>query len=240
MAGGKGEGPVHGRDHEDGHLTPETAAGHEELETREDAGDAALETACTTIKTRNSVLTPESGCFTLQFDNASGYGTERKMTSSFKIDTTGVAAVSIFTQHVPKEFERDTHYLKDVNGDDVEPVAELPETVTPTKSKPWSDAIGAAIVVNIVTLSGVIFLSPSVAKKQKAYPEVVSCIINAFAAGALLSAAFYLMLYEATHLIKPAVRMSRSKPRGGRPLPSLAFSWLTSSIWASPSRFLLV
>ena len=175
----------------------ETAAGHEELETREDAGDAALETACTTIKTRNSVLTPESGCFTLQFDNA-------WHTSSFKIDTTGVAAVSIFTQHVPKEFERDTHYLKDVNGDDVEPVAELPETVTPTKSKPWSDAIGAAIVVNIVTLSGVIFLSPSIAKKQKAYPEVVSCIINAFAAGALLSAAFYLMLYEATHLIKPA------------------------------------
>ncbi len=175
----------------------ETAAGHEELETREDAGDAALETACTTIKTRNSVLTPESGCFTLQFDNA-------WHTSSFKIDTTGVAAVSIFTQHVPKEFERDTHYLKDVNGDDVEPVASLPETVTTKKSKPWSDAIGAAIIVNIVTLSGVIFLSPSVAKKQKAYPEVVSCIINAFAAGALISVAFYLMLYEATHLIKPA------------------------------------
>ena len=134
---------------------------------------------------------------TLQFDNS-------WHTSSFKIDTTGVAAVSIFAEHVPTEFERDTHYLKDVNGDDVEPVAELPETVTPTKSKPWSDAIGAAIIVNIVTLSGVIFLSPSIAKKQKAYPEVVSCIINAFAAGALLSAAFYLMLYEATHLIKPA------------------------------------
>ena len=112
----------------------ETAAGHEELETREDAGDAALETACTTIKTRNSVLTPESGCFTLQFDNA-------WHTSSFKIDTTNVAAVSIFAQHVPTEFERDAHYLKDVNGDDVEPVAELPETVTPTKSKPWLSLI---------------------------------------------------------------------------------------------------
>ena len=175
----------------------ETAAGHEELEAREEAGDTALGGTCGTDKTRNSVLTPGSGCVTLQFDNA-------WHTSSFKIDTTGVAAVSIFTQHVPTEFERDAHYLKDVNGDDVEPVASLPETATTKKSKPWSDAIGAAIIVNIVTLSGVIFLSPSIAKKQKAYPEVVSCIINAFAAGALLSAAFYLMLYEATHLIKPA------------------------------------
>ena len=175
----------------------ETAAGHEELEAREDAGDTALGGSCTTVKQRNDVLTPGSGCVKLQFDNA-------WHTSSFKIDTTGVAAVSIFAEHVPTEFERDTHYLKDVNGDDVEPVASLPETVTTKKSKPWSDAIGAAIIVNIVTLSGVIFLSPSVAKKQKAYPEVVSCIINSFAAGALLSAAFYLMLYEATHLIKPA------------------------------------
>ena len=175
----------------------ETAAGHEELEAREEAGDTALGGSCTTVKTRNSVLTPGSGCVKLQFDDA-------WHTSSFKIDTTGVAAVSIFAEHVPTEFERDTHYLKDVNGDDVEPVASLPETVTPTKSKPWADAIGAAIIVNIVTLSGVIFLSPSVMKKQKAYPEVVSCIINSFAAGALLSAAFYLMLYEATHLIKPA------------------------------------
>ena len=175
----------------------ETAAGHEELEAREEVGDTALGGSCTTVKTRNNVLTPGSGCVTLDFDNA-------WHTSSFKIDTTGVAAVSIFAQHVPTEFERDAHYLKDVNGDDVEPVASLPETVTTKKSKPWSDAIGAAIIVNIVTLSGVIFLSPSVAKKQKAYPEVVSCIINSFAAGALLSAAFYLMLYEATHLIKPA------------------------------------
>ena len=175
----------------------ETAAGHEELEAREDAGNTALGGSCTTVKQRNDVLTPGSGCVKLQFDDA-------WHTSSFKIDTTGVAAVSIFAEHDPTEFERDAHYLKDVNGDDVEPVASLPETVTTKKSKPWSDAIGAAIIVNIVTLSGVIFLSPSVAQKQKAYPEVVSCIINSFAAGALLSAAFYLMLYEATHLIKPA------------------------------------
>ena len=48
----------------------ETAAGHEELEAREEAGDTALGGTCGTDKTRNSVLTPGSGCVTLQFDNA--------------------------------------------------------------------------------------------------------------------------------------------------------------------------
>lgn len=177
----------------------EIAAGHDELEAREDSGDTAIGGACTTAKIRDDVLTPDSVCVNLEFDNT-------WHTTPFKINTTGIDAISIFAEHVPTEFERDAHYLKDLHGDDVEPKASLPEasTVSESKSKPWANAIGAAIIVNIVTLSGVIFLSPSFAKKQKAYPEFVSCIINSFAAGALLSAAFYLMLYEATHLIKPA------------------------------------
>ena len=39
------------------------------------------------------------------------------------------------------------------------------------------------------------------------------CLMNAFAAGALLAAAFYLMLYEATHLI---VRVRVRVKVGGR------------------------
>ena len=177
----------------------EIAAGHDELEAREDSGDTAIGGACTTAKIRDSVLTPDSGCVNLEFDNT-------WHTTPFKINTTGIDAISIFAEHVPTEFERDAHYLKDLHGDDVEPKASLPEasTVSESKSKPWANAIGAAIIVNIVTLSGVVFLIPSIAKKQKAYPETVSCTINSFAAGALLSAAFYLMFYEATHLIKPA------------------------------------
>ena len=177
----------------------EIAAGHDELEAREDSGDTAIGGACTTAKIRDSVLTPDSGCVNLEFDNT-------WHTTPFKINTTGIDAISIFAEHVPTEFERDAHYLKDLHGDDVKPKASLPEasTVSESKSKPWANAIGAAIIVNIVTLSGVVFLIPSIAKKQKAYPETVSCTINSFAAGALLSAAFYLMFYEATHLIKPA------------------------------------
>jgi len=175
----------------------ETAAGRAALEARESVGDAEMEGACATVKTRDGVLTPDRGCVNLQFHDS-------WHTTPFTMNTTGVAAVSVFAEHAPVDFERDAHYLKDIKGNDVEPIASLPETVSESKSKPWTDAIGAGIVVNIVTLSGVVFLSPSIAKKQKAYPETVSCIINSFAAGALLSAAFYLMFYEATHLIKPA------------------------------------
>ena len=55
----------------------------------------------------------------------------------------------------------------------------------------------------MVTLIGICFLVPMFAKLKQQYPAVLSTIINAFACGALLAAAFYLMLYEATHLIKP-------------------------------------
>ena len=149
----------------------ESVAGHVELEARESIGDTAIGGNCPTVKTRDSVLIPGSGCVNLEFSNS-------WHTTPFKINTTDIAAVSIFTEHIPTEFERDAHYLKDLNGNDVEPKASLPETSTVTKSKPWANAIGAAIVVNTVTLSGVAFLVPGIAEKQKKFPELVSCIIN--------------------------------------------------------------
>jgi len=54
-----------------------------------------------------------------------------------------------------------------------------------------------------VTFIGVLFLVPAFARAAEHHPAVLSVCVNAFAAGALLAAAFYLMLYEATHLIKP-------------------------------------
>ena len=42
---------------------------------------------------------------------------------------------------------------------------------------------------------------PQVGALAEKYPAPLSIGINSFAAGALISAAFYLMLYEATHLI---------------------------------------
>jgi hypothetical protein len=44
--------------------------------------------------------------------------------SKFMINTNGVAGLVVYAQHVPIEFERDMHYLKDSAGTDIEPLVE--------------------------------------------------------------------------------------------------------------------
>ena len=66
---------------------------------------------------------------------------------------------------------------------------------------PWGDAIGVALLVNAVTLSGVIFLLPCMKTCATRDASRFEAIVSGFAAGAILSCAFFLMLYEATHLI---------------------------------------
>ena len=63
-------------------------------------------------------ITPAVGtCYELHFDASSA-------DSTFTIDASGATNVAIFTEHVPTEFERDTHYLRGASGVDVEPAAE--------------------------------------------------------------------------------------------------------------------
>jgi len=86
----------------------------------------------------------------------------------------------------------------------VEPVASLPheeEEAEEEGSKPWGKSIGAAILVNLCTLLGVVLLIPAFGKWAKANPNVFGACMNAFAAGAIISCAFFLLLFEATHLI---------------------------------------
>merc|ERR1719265_3101233 len=64
-------------------------------------------------------------CYKLIFDEGS-------RETTFKIDATGVEDISFFAEHVPTEFEDGEaedgkHYLKDDDGEDIEPVAQLPE-----------------------------------------------------------------------------------------------------------------
>jgi hypothetical protein len=54
------------------------------------------------------------------FDLTVGSGDD----STFTIDTTGLTGILVYAQHVPIEFERDTHYLYDSSEVDIEPVAE--------------------------------------------------------------------------------------------------------------------
>eukprot|EP00746_Dinoflagellata_sp_MGD_P140734 gnl/MRDRNA2_/MRDRNA2_73939_c0_seq2.p1 gnl/MRDRNA2_/MRDRNA2_73939_c0~~gnl/MRDRNA2_/MRDRNA2_73939_c0_seq2.p1 ORF type:complete len:434 (-),score=93.38 gnl/MRDRNA2_/MRDRNA2_73939_c0_seq2:294-1595(-) len=58
-----------------------------------------------------------------------------------------------------------------------------------------------AIIVNLITLIGVIFLMPMFAKALKMYAAEFECLVSGFAAGAISACAFFLLLFEATHLI---------------------------------------
>lgn len=174
-------------------LLPGSAADEDTLHGVEEDGEEALEGDCVDT-TKDDTLVPAAGvCYKLIFDADSHL-------TLFKIDATGVSNIAFFAEHVPTEFERNSHYLKDVAGEDIEPMAELPEEEI---NRPWGTALGAAFVVNVMTLIGVIFIVPYFGGLAKKYPGTLSACVNAFAAGAILAAAFYLMFYEATHLIKP-------------------------------------
>lgn len=112
--------------------------------------------------------------------------------SNWHIETDGLTGIVFYAQHVPTEFEDTKHYFQDSKEVDIEPAK---------WHKRWGGAIGASIIVALVTFSGVILLVPGVAGLYKAYPNAFGAASNAFAAGALISAAFYLMLFEGSHYV---------------------------------------
>ncbi|EOD11236.1 hypothetical protein EMIHUDRAFT_120394 [Emiliania huxleyi CCMP1516] len=159
------------------------------------AGEESLEGACTELQPGNALPISSTGtplpCYKLMFPcTMEGSGDDAEChadahTAIWEIDTTGYNNIAM-------------HYLKGPGGEDIEPIAEHPES---TRSKRWGAAIGAAFIVMVCTLMGVVFLAPVFAKLQSEHESLVTVLASAFAAGALLAAAFYLMLYEATHLI---------------------------------------
>ena len=166
------------------------------LEGVEETADTAMGGTCASVVSGATVTVSASGgCYALRFN-------QKLHTTQIALDTTNVAHIAIFAQHVPTEFERDAHYLKDLHGEDVEPVHELPEAAAEsTPEKPWGKTIGATFLVAVCTLIGVMFAVPCFGKLAQEHPRALFAIANAFASGAILAAAFYLMLYEATHLI---------------------------------------
>jgi len=98
-------------------LIPTDTPTEETMESLEPTGNTLITGTCTVVEDGGSI-TPVAGgsCFKLTV----GTGAD----STFTINTTGIAGVVIFAQHVPTEFERDTHYLFDAAGVDIEPVAQ--------------------------------------------------------------------------------------------------------------------
>ena len=80
--------------------------------------DALVDAGCTVVEDGESMssIAADGTCFELHV----GTGDD----STFTIDTAGITGMAMYAQHVPTEFERDQHYLKDSAGVDIEPVAQ--------------------------------------------------------------------------------------------------------------------
>jgi len=70
--------------------------------------------------------------------------------------------------------------------------------VTTPGGKPWAEAIGASLVVCACTLLGVILAIPVLRKVSASV--VFGTVTSAFASGAILATAFFLVLLEASHM----------------------------------------
>jgi len=161
------------------------------LKALEATGNATLyKDTCTEVLNGETFTPMADTCYQLTFDTA-------VWQTLFEIDTSSVTAVAFFAEHVPTEFESSDHYLKDDHGHDIEPFFELPEF----SEVYWLESVGAAILVNLITLVGVVVLTPCMALGIFSSPFVFEAILSAFAAGALLACAFFLLLFEATHLV---------------------------------------
>ena len=100
-------------------LIPTDAPTEESMHSLEAGVEALIEgDSCTVVEdgeTMTSIDTTGS-CFELHV----GTGDD----STFTIDSTGITGMAMYAQHVPTEFERDQHYLKDSAGTDIEPIAQ--------------------------------------------------------------------------------------------------------------------
>jgi zinc transporter ZupT len=117
------------------------------------------------------------------------------------VNTAASPYTAFFTEHLPSELTSGSHYLKDTAGNDILPEVESSAGKADTPAKPWGPAIGAAIVINLVTLSGVAFAIPVMTRLSRQFESEFAVIVSSFAAGALLSCAFNVLLFEASHLI---------------------------------------
>merc|ERR1719433_1199489 len=159
----------------------------------EEDGKASLTVACTDVNHGGTIVPGNGTCNRLVFN-------QNLWQSLFTINAGSAAAVAFFTEHVPTEFEATAHYLKDSKGEDIEPAAELPEKAKDADvDKPWDKVIGSAIVVNLITLVGVILAIPAV-RSGADFPACQGMLAG-FAAGCILAAAVFLLMFEATHLV---------------------------------------
>ena len=102
-------------------ILPAADGTNETLHALEAEGNHALSLTCEEVDAGEMMTPQEDRCYELHFE-------DNVWQSLFAINASGLSHLAVFTEHAPTEFERDTHYLKDMaTGADMEPEHSLPE-----------------------------------------------------------------------------------------------------------------
>ena len=93
----------------------------DEIESSEEKAEELLESSSSTDRNHSSTLSANDSAFMLNFD-------ESRETTVFSVEIKEAGKYAFFTEHMPFEFEADEHFFKDLSGNDVEPIAQEPDS----------------------------------------------------------------------------------------------------------------
>ncbi len=91
-----------------------------DIEASEELAKELLGSKDSETKRNNDKLIAQEKAYFLSFN-------EKKDITTFTIEIKKAGKYAFFTEHMPFEFEADEHFFKDVSGDDVEPIAQVPD-----------------------------------------------------------------------------------------------------------------
>ena len=91
-----------------------------DIEASEELAKELLGAKNSETKRNNDKLVAQEKAYFLSFN-------EKKDITTFTVEIKKAGKYAFFTEHMPFEFEADEHFFKNVSGDDVEPIAQVPD-----------------------------------------------------------------------------------------------------------------
>ena len=91
-----------------------------DIEASEELAKELLGSKNSEVKRNNDKLIAQDKAYLLTFN-------EKKDITTFTVEIKKAGKYAFFTEHMPFEFEADEHFFKDISGDDVEPIAQVPD-----------------------------------------------------------------------------------------------------------------
>ncbi len=91
-----------------------------DIEASEELAKELLGSKDSEVKRNNDKLIAQEKAYVLTFN-------DKKDVTTFTVNIKKAGKYSFFTEHMPFEFEADEHFFKDISGDDVEPIAQVPD-----------------------------------------------------------------------------------------------------------------